>query len=831
MHNTLHSLPWPPFSLVVLLIFLFPLVLLARDSASQDTGTASEPLSPLTGRPFRAEHDAPASLADRFETEQQLEDTSLGLELRKQFEETSFYVNDTDFISSTVGWAVGWPHWDQSIKAYVGTIIQTSDGGESWSTQTVPVPETLNGVDFVDAQTGWAVGVDGTILHTGDAGAHWALQTIATTDELRSVVFADADHGWATSVRPIHYDYWGDPDNWQTGIWYSGDGGTTWVEQTVPVGASILHDIDFIDTQTGWAVGVKYIGNDPHGYPDHRPVVYQTTNGGQTWSELYSPDLAISLTAVDFVDPSHGWTVGFATNSLVEGGTIFHTADGGQTWDRQGSEAWIVQFWDVKFIDQDRGYAVGVSIIGTPSVNRTLDGGNTWNVVRMSLYESDGLFGLFVDASRAVALGDHDYVVISTDPWGPYGSNAGEELFTQEFINTHYRFEDVFAVDDDYGWVVGSRSHGPQFTGQVILHTADGGVTWETQYEKTPDLSSLFSYLRLDSVYFVDAFNGWAVGVSEDKHDAILYTSDGGQTWEEQGQALYASWDLQFFDVKFLNFQEGWALAARNFPSANIFLAHTTDGGAHWGWVDTGIEGSISVGFDTVLGGLDFPDAQHGWAVGGLGNVVHTEDGGATWSTQTLNCGNPSCPDSLYGIDMIDTQVGWMASPYRTSDGGLHWDPVDLGYLRLVQDVEFLDTQNGWFAGPGGYAAYTRDGGDTWTPVENTSTSATLRGLSFISPDKGWLVGDYGTIVTVEGPFPTADCSGDVVQLDNRAYDNLVKICEGTVSLEAGPNLKVTNGSDVTLLAPTITFAGPFRVEAGSRLNAGPSQNTGSQFP
>jgi photosystem II stability/assembly factor-like uncharacterized protein len=749
MHSTLYSRPSRPLKLTVLLITLFPLLLLARDPASQGARPASEPLSPLTGHPFRMDHDSPASLVHGFETDQRLGETSLDLELKKQFEETSFYLKDTDFISHTVGWAVGQPHWDQAAKAYAGTIIRTSNGGESWVTQALPVAETLNSVDFVDAQAGWAVGAKGTILHTGDGGAHWTAQTIATSDELRSVVFADAGHGWATSLRPIHYDYWGDPDNWQMGIWHTGDGGLTWVAQTLPIGASILQDVDFIDTQTGWAVGVKYIGDDPYGHPDHRPVVYKTSNGGQTWSEQYSPDLLISLTAVDFIDATHGWTVGFPTISTVEGGAVFHTTDGGQTWDRQEPGGIFAPLWDVKFIDRNRGYTVGFDYASAwgPPVWRTLDGGNTWEEVIMERHENDGLFGLFLDANRAVALGDHDYVVISTNPWGPYSWPHGEDLFTQSFINPHYRFEDVFFVDDDHGWAVGSRSFEPELTGQVILHTGDGGATWETQYEKAPDFSDLFSYLRLDSVYFANALNGWAVGVSADQHDAILHTSDGGQTWHEQGQELYAFWDLGFFDVKFLDLREGWVLATDNFPSQNIFLAHTTDGGAHWRWVDTGIEGPIAIGFGEVQGGLDFPDAQHGWAVGGLGKIVHTEDGGATWSAQTLNC--EYC--RIYGVDMmIDTQLGWIVGEgglYRTSDGGVHWDALDIGYAGDLQDVQFLDGQNGWVAGWDGYTAYTADGGNTWTPVDNTATNETLRGLSFVYPDKGWLVGDYGTIM------------------------------------------------------------------------------------
>ena len=41
----------------------------------------------------------------------------------KQFEETSYYIKDIEFITTTVGWAVGYPHWDQATRTYTGTIV------------------------------------------------------------------------------------------------------------------------------------------------------------------------------------------------------------------------------------------------------------------------------------------------------------------------------------------------------------------------------------------------------------------------------------------------------------------------------------------------------------------------------------------------------------------------------------------------------------------------------------------------------------------------------------------------------------------------------------
>jgi photosystem II stability/assembly factor-like uncharacterized protein len=79
-----------------------------------------------------------------------------------------------------------------------GTILATGDGGANWAPQESGTSAYLYGVDFADAQRGWAVGEGGTILVTGDGGANWAPQESGTTAHLFEVAFAnDARTGWA----------------------------------------------------------------------------------------------------------------------------------------------------------------------------------------------------------------------------------------------------------------------------------------------------------------------------------------------------------------------------------------------------------------------------------------------------------------------------------------------------------------------------------------------------------------------------------------------------------------------------------------------------------
>src|SRR5574341_1193873 len=70
-----------------------------------------------------------------------------------------------------------------------------------------------------------------------------------------------------------------------------------------------------------------------------------------------------------------------------------------------------------------------------------------------------------------------------------------------------------------------------------------------------------------------------------------------------------------------------------------------------------------------------------GWAVGYDGSIVHTVNGGGTWTPQTSGTTEP-----LFGIACVDVQVCWAVGGtpddftptqviLHTTDGGASWSP------------------------------------------------------------------------------------------------------------------------------------------------------------
>src|SRR5881275_28164 len=90
-----------------------------------------------------------------------------------------------------------------TVVGEYGTIVRTTDGGNSWTVQASDTTQTLWAVSFTDANHGTAVGEGGVIVGTTDGGGHWASQASGTTLQFRGVSFTDANNGTAVGEGGI----------------------------------------------------------------------------------------------------------------------------------------------------------------------------------------------------------------------------------------------------------------------------------------------------------------------------------------------------------------------------------------------------------------------------------------------------------------------------------------------------------------------------------------------------------------------------------------------------------------------------------------------------
>lgn len=151
------------------------------------------------------------------------------------------------FVDRNTGWLVAgrFPEGGDTFAFGQGFITKTEDACSTWTLQRTDTVYDFYDVAFIDANNGWVVGgndrtMNGVVLHTTDGGNSWTEQTVpAGTRFLRTVAFK-GNKGWACGRNGT--------------VIHTSDQGATWVKQTTGVDTT-LFDIEFADTLRGMAVG------------------------------------------------------------------------------------------------------------------------------------------------------------------------------------------------------------------------------------------------------------------------------------------------------------------------------------------------------------------------------------------------------------------------------------------------------------------------------------------------------------------------------------------------------------------------------------------------
>jgi photosystem II stability/assembly factor-like uncharacterized protein len=312
-------------------------------------------------------------------------------------------------------------------------------------------------------------------------------------------------------------------------------------------------------------------------------------------------------------------------------------------------------------------------------------------------------------------------------------------------------------VDLHNGWALMASS---------ILKTTDGGRHWK---DVTPANAGLNQNARGQ---FLNTQDAWiAIGPANQQEGpgiTILHTTDGGRSWQRSliNDPLVASVDVPHF----LNGQQGW-LEMSSTPgagSAGSDIWHSNNGGQTWTKLSSNKSSSgLTLGYVT---GISFRDAQLGIATGNRGaggdntfpSLALTHNGGRSWQTQTLphllggyvNPANTSQPPVFFGNVVvlpvtITTQSGPVLVLYRSNDGGANWFQTSAAHIQ-AEDTYVVDPNHAWATDtPSGTLYSTSDGGNHWSLASTTAYH--LNALSFTNAQNGWGVTGNQLLQTTNG--------------------------------------------------------------------------------
>jgi photosystem II stability/assembly factor-like uncharacterized protein len=279
-----------------------------------------------------------------------------------------------------------------------------------------------------------------------------------------------------------------------------------------------------------------------------------------------------------------------------------------------------------------------------------------------------------------------------------------------EPLTVNSDLQSVFFSDVNNGWIVGLSG--------LIMHTADGGSSWQTQDSKSP--SAAFK-----SVCFANANTGWCAG----SMNTLLHTVDGGQNWESQSAGATGWEDLN--DIFFVDADTGWVVSSYG----NIFK--TTNGGINW---------FSQYDASNQLTSVFFLNKNLGWAAGYWGTILRTMDGGNNWSDLTSGT-NFNFYNRVY---FADENRGWILETGQetgmlaTDDGGTHWTFSDISNGQSLYNLSFVGN-NGWAVGSSGLILNTTDGGINWHR-QDSGVQGYIYDVYFIDANNGWAVGTDGLL-------------------------------------------------------------------------------------
>jgi photosystem II stability/assembly factor-like uncharacterized protein len=138
------------------------------------------------------------------------------------------------------------------------------------------------------------------------------------------------------------------------------------------------------------------------------------------------------------------------------------------------------------------------------------------------------------------------------------------------------------------------------------------------------------------------------------------------------------------------------------------------------------------------------------WIVGYFGKIVHSPDGGATWSVQAAGT-----LSALMGVTFVNEKLGWVVGEggmvLHTGDGGVTWCRQETGISKeVLLKVQFLNEKDGYAVGTMGIILHTLDGGSKWERISSFQEDVTLNDLCFLNVSEGWIAGEFETILHTE---------------------------------------------------------------------------------
>lgn len=516
----------------------------------------------------------------------------------------------------------------------------------------------------------------GGIWKTTNGGSSWT----AKGDELPNL---GVSHIVINPTTPsILYLASGDSDGLQNrslGVFKSEDSGNTWA----------LTGLSYTLGQGGV---VSKLLIDPNNvntvFATTKDGIKRTTDGGTTWSDVYTEANAVFN---DIVYKHGSSTIMYATSRL---GKFYRSTNNGASWSVASSPA--SDRLDIALTANDVEQILTLDASGV--VRKSTDQGSTWSTVStISNYDSQGSYNM----SLAVSPLDKNLVLAGgMEGWRSKNGGATWEKYLDGYWETGKPYFYVHSDHHDMLFVPGtstafSVNDGGIFKGNAALDNA-----WT-------DLSSGLAITQYYNVSGTPQNTNFLIMGAQD-NDIAVYNGTVFKGENPGSDGVEGLWDYSNSDIAWTCSQQGGMNRTTNgfVSSQNI----TTPSGAPFVW-----ELEIHPTVPTTI-------------FGGFGDIYKSTDRGDNWTNLNSGAGtiefisiSPSNADVIY----VSSEDGTVK---RTDNGGTTWSSITLPQAPqayqgvLVKSIEVHPTNpaevyiaySGYLAGK---VYKSTDSGTTWTNI------------------------------------------------------------------------------------------------------------------
>lgn len=326
---------------------------------------------------------------------------------------------------------------------------------------------------------------------------------------------------------------------------------------------------------------------------------------------------------------------------------------------------------------------------------------------------------------RLVVVGERGHIAISED---------NGKTWQQAEVPTRAMMNAVFFVSASEGWAVGHDG--------LVLHTTDGGKVWTIQLDglkftrklkadSIPVLEAKLKELEVNKKAAEDQLDGMdaseaaatnsadnassaAEDSSETESDIAESDVDAADSAHEQVEAMVSELDDKIADIE------------SELSDAKAALVNTVANPLMDVW---------------------FRDARTGFAVGAFGEMIATQDGGATWTNVAERLDNPDRNhlNAIVGQGDLMYIAGEAGHVFRSTDGGKSWaqlespDPENGSFFA----INIISGNEVFIAGLRGVMYRSVDRGDNWKQITET-LHKNINAAYFVDKDTVLAVGNDG---------------------------------------------------------------------------------------